>query len=159
MLQVRKIVEQGLSARATAKIKVRQPLQSLTYHGVKLLPELEEIIADEVNIKKVNFEEGDANIIDLDLNITEDLKLEGLAREIIRGIQSLRKKSDFNVDDRIFVYWQSDSAILSEVMTDMSDLISKEVLAKEVSNQKIDNFEGEEEFSIEGDKIWFGLKR
>ena len=39
----------------------------------------------------------------LDLTITEDLRLEGVARELIRSIQTLRKDSGFDITDRIKV--------------------------------------------------------
>jgi len=158
MQETRKVVEMGLSFRASNKIKVRQPLQSITYHGEKLESELESIIADEVNIKEVKNEKGDPNIVELDLNITKKLKLEGLSREIIRNIQSLRKKTNFKVDDRIRVYYQTEETDLNETMEELSDLIAKEVLAKEIENKKTSS-EGEEEFNIDGQKIWIGVSR
>jgi len=160
MQDARRIVEMGLSARAAGKVKVRQPLEKLEYHGNQLSRELEIIIADEVNVKKVLYSKGDSNSVELDLIITEGLKLEGLAREIIRNIQSLRKKSNFKVDDRIKVYYQTDSADLKTVMenTQTKEMIAKEVLANEMIQSKVEA-EGEEDFRVEGQHIWIGLIR
>jgi isoleucyl-tRNA synthetase len=160
MDMTRKIVEMGLSARATSGIKVRQPLRSLSYHGKRLETELEAVIAEEVNVKEVICLEGDENFVELDLQITEELKLEGYAREIIRNIQALRKKSGFDVENRIYVYYRTDDDSLVNVMTSMSELIGKEVLAETVESIQNDkDLDGEEEFAIEGKKIWFGLKK
>lgn len=159
MFLARKIVEVGLSLRAQAKIRVRQPLASLTYFGQKLESEFENIIAEEVNIKKVNFsnEKSEAPV-KLDTKITEELKSEGKAREIIRTIQELRKKTGFKVEDRIEVFYQTDSGFLQESMTKYYDIISREVLAKSIVDQKND-VDGSEEFIFDGEKIWLGVKR
>ena len=155
----RKIVEAGLSQRAEAKIKVRQPLSSLTYFGKKLKTELENIIIEEVNVKKVEFsqEKSDKKIM-LDLEITPELKIEGAARDLIRNIQSLRKKSNFQVEDRIYVYYQTDSQFVLEMFKKMSSTIGKEVLASKIENTSAD-VEGEEEFSINDNKVWIGISR
>ena len=161
MNQVRLIVEKGLSERAKAGIKVRQPLGLLRYGDVKLHSELEQIIADEVNVREAKWIGGNKSELSkpmLDLEITSDLKLEGNAREMIRNIQSLRKKSGFNVDDRIIVYYETGSSDLLNTMKKLNDLIAKEVLALEINNDKKDS-DGEEEFVVEGNKIWIGLKK
>jgi len=159
MERARKIVEAGLSARAEAKIKVRQPLQSIGYYGEKLSPDLEEILADEINVKEVkNLTEKSENVVKLDLNITPELEREGQARELVRNIQSLRKKSGFEVEDRIELYFQTESTVLIEMMKKMQEIIAKEILAEKIENIKAET-EGEEEFSISGEKIWIGVSR
>lgn len=159
MSLARKVVEEGLSKRAEAKIKVRQPLATLKYYGVILSPELENIIAEEVNVKKVEHSTGkNEAIISLDLHISPELKKEGLAREIIRNIQSLRKKSNFKVEDRIEVYYQTDSSILSETLENLSDLIKKEVLSNSIKSLRTE-IEDSDEFIIESEKLWIGLTR
>ncbi len=161
MNQVRQIVEKGLSERAKAGIKVRQPLGLLNYGEMKLHPQLEQIIADEVNVREVKWfsdKSPDPSRPSLDLKITPDLKLEGNAREIIRNIQSLRKKSGFNVDDRIIVHYRTDSSELQETMRKMQDLISREVLAVEIVNEKT-VIDSEEIFSVLDQNIWIGLNK
>ena len=156
MERVRKIVELGLSSRAASKIKVRQPLQTLTYHGDKLVGEFEEIIADEVNIKEVKNSSGDANTIELTLEISKELRIEGYAREIVRNIQSLRKDSGFNIEDRINVYFQSESAELIEAIK--MSIVSHEVLANTISESASD-MENVKEYVIEGMKITIGIAK
>jgi isoleucyl-tRNA synthetase len=42
-------------------------------------------------------------VIAMDNNITEELKIEGYARDLVRQIQEARKEADYQVDDRIKV--------------------------------------------------------
>ena len=56
------------------------------------------IISDEVNVKEVKFEAG---VIKLDTELTDELKNEGVARDIIRGIQDARKKENLSPSDAI----------------------------------------------------------
>jgi isoleucyl-tRNA synthetase len=159
MGETRKMVELGLSARAANNIKVRQPLRRLEYFGKKLNSELELIIAEEVNVKIVEHgKNSDQESVVLDTDITEELRTEGSAREIVRNIQSLRKNSGFRVEDRIIVNFETQSPDLNKTMERMNDLITKEVLAKEIINKRLSS-EGEQEFDIDGQKIWFGLSR
>ena len=68
----------------------------------------------------------------LDLTITEDLRLEGVARELIRSIQTLRKDSGFEITDRIRVTIpQSDDN--QACLEKYTDYIASQVLANEVT--------------------------
>ena len=159
MVQARKIVEAGLSSRAEEKIKVRQPLQSLTYSGKKLDKELEEIILEEVNVKEVKHRDQKSELlVILETTISPELKMEGAARDLIRNIQSLRKKSGFEVEDRIEVFYQTKSEFITSTIEKKKDLISKEVLANLITDKKSEN-EGEEEFTVENEIVWVGIKR
>jgi isoleucyl-tRNA synthetase len=95
MQQVRELVEQGHSLRKAANIKLRQPLSSATYAGKQVASEFEEILAEELNVKSVKF--GDKT--EFDLNLTPELKQEGLARELERAVQEMRKKTGLKVGE------------------------------------------------------------
>ena len=102
----RQVVEVAHAQRKEAKIKVRQPLSSLIYSGSKKLDrELEQIIAEEINVKKVIYKKGAK--IKLNTQITPKLKAEGWAREIIRKIQDARKQAACKLDEKITVHLQS----------------------------------------------------
>ena len=64
----------------------------------------------------------------LDLTITEDLRLEGVARELIRSIQTLRKDSGFDITDRITVT-VPDTDDNRTCLNQFSDYIASQVLA------------------------------
>jgi len=102
----RKIVEFAHSKRKEAMIKVRQPLAELTVRNSELIvrDQIIEVIKSEVNIKKVTFENGKGEMsVVLDVNLTDELKAEGEARDIVRMIQQERKKLGTLLDEKINV--------------------------------------------------------
>ncbi len=70
----------------------------------------------------------------LDTELTDELIAEGLARELVSKIQTMRKDSGFEVTDRIVVYYHSDSKEVNDVMS--SGAIAKDVLADKVVNEE-----------------------
>lgn len=68
----------------------------------------------------------------LDINITKELKEEGIAREFINRIQNLRKESDFDVTDKIRLYIGKHSQI-NEAVENFSTYIASQVLAESVT--------------------------
>ncbi|MDQ3014441.1 MAG: isoleucine--tRNA ligase [bacterium] len=105
MAEVRKLVSIALEVRSRSNIKVRQPLAKLAIKSEKIKgnQELLDLIADEVNVKEVVVDASLQNDVDLDTTISESLKQEGNARELIRGLQELRKKMDLNPQDAILL--------------------------------------------------------
>lgn len=102
MSRTRNIITDALALRmrksdTEEQIKVRQPLSKLIYAGEKLPEFYEQIIAEEVNVKTV--ENGEE--LFLDKTLTDELKREGFARDLIRAIQSARKNAGLNMDDTI----------------------------------------------------------
>lgn len=130
----RKIVEVALAVRAQSGIKVRQPISELSYKlGVNegtLSEDILSIIREEVNVKKVIFDEEinvtvennhDLKMIEsggvsvaLNTALTPELKEEGELRDLIRTIQDLRKKSGLLPSDRITLILPNDQAQLAE---------------------------------------------
>lgn len=75
----------------------------------------------------------------LDVTITEELRQEGIARELVNRIQNLRKDSGFEVTDRIDVLLQKDDHIVTAVNTNLS-YIKAETLTEELEIiERIDN--------------------
>ena len=67
----------------------------------------------------------------LDTELTEDLILEGLAREFVRKVQSLRKEADFVITDHIKVFYNGSKAI-SLMLEKYKDYVMNEVLGEEL---------------------------
>ncbi|WP_242131172.1 isoleucine--tRNA ligase [Aestuariivivens marinum] len=67
----------------------------------------------------------------LDVTITDELRKEGIARELVNRIQNLRKDSGFEVTDRIDVMLQKDEQIVNAVETNI-DYIKTETLTEEL---------------------------
>ena len=151
MARAREIITEGLALRMQKsdtedQIKVRQPLASLTYSGDKLDDFYEQIIREEVNVKKV--EQGDA--LKLDKTLTKELKEEGYARDLIRAIQSARKKAGLNMDDHIKL------SLSAEIPAAYLDMVKTEVLADEIDNG---NYAYDEIAKINGENVTISLER
>lgn len=147
METVRGYVNEGLSLRARAGLKVRQPLASVTVPGLGEHVDFVSILQDELNVKDVKTGEE----VVLDETLTPALKREGLMREVVRYVQAARKNAGLNVDDRIKLSFNTDSSELNKAIYDFRDAIAQEVLQIDVmgtsgdythqSNVKIDGFD------------------
>ena len=76
----------------------------------------------------------------LDTELDEDLILEGLAREFVRKVQSLRKEYDFVITDHINIYYEGDSQI-DKMLTKFSDYIKQETLAEKIEKKSLNKEE------------------
>ncbi len=169
MARTRELINTGLSLRMKKdehqeSIKVRQPLQCAAYAGAKLAEYYEQIMAEELNVKEIRWVENrDEHLADYDVTegaakpeswvkidktITPELKREGLMREVIRHVQSARKKAGLQVDDRIVLHLavgaepasqpaapgqaqpaDDAAAQLRQALTEYADTIASETLA------------------------------
>jgi isoleucyl-tRNA synthetase len=100
---VRNLCQLAHAQRQLANIKIRQPLSNLDIHcPSELSPELLAIIADEVNVKKVNITKITENTeVILETTITPELATEGEYRDFVRNVQVLRKTQGLQVQDHI----------------------------------------------------------
>ena len=150
MARVREVINEGLKMRMQKseneqQVKVRQPLNELIYDGSKLPEWGEEIVCDEVNVKKVTH--GDKMWIDKE--ITEELAQEGWTRELVRAVQSARKKAGLVVDDRIRL------SVDAEVPEKWRRMLMNETLAEELTRGE--NYEYDEIVKVNGDNVTISL--
>jgi isoleucyl-tRNA synthetase len=87
---------------------------------------------DEVEITSQDIEgwlvaNQDGITVALDIHISDDLRKEGIARELVNRIQNLRKESDFDIVDKITLYVQKDT-VLEEAIKENEDYIKTETL-------------------------------
>lgn len=125
MNAVRDYVNQGLGLRAKAGLKVRQPLASVTVPSLGKRVDFESILLEELNVKTVLT----GSEVSIDENITPELKREGLMREVVRFVQSARKKAELNVDDRIELSLQTSDTELQQAIDEHESEIASETLA------------------------------
>jgi isoleucyl-tRNA synthetase len=154
MARARQAVEAGLAARDAARLKVRQPLAGIALPGEPLPEDIAAIVREELNVKALAF---GAPEVKLDTVITEELKLEGLAREVVRAIQDRRKKLGLNVEDRIDTRYDADG-LLVRALQRHADYVKNETLSVTFGPGREDGFDGEQ-MMLEGEQIWIGLKR
>jgi isoleucyl-tRNA synthetase len=150
MKEARTYIVEGLAQRATAGIKVRQPLKFVEVP--ELDSELAGIVADEVNVKEVRVSDK----VHLDTTITPELKSEGLARELVRIIQNARKNAGFNVDDRILSKVNSESAEIMDAFNEFKEVIDTETLTV---GALVEEGEYSETAKVEGQEVQIALKR
>lgn len=142
MAEVRRNVSLGLEARAKSGIKVRQPLMSLKVKSEKLKVNTEyfDLIKDEVNVKEIIFDESIASDVELDINISKELKEEGAMRDTIRAIQELRKNKKLNPSDIVELVVDTDESG-QKFFEKFSDEISKVTGLKGISFEKMEGGE------------------
>lgn len=113
---------------------------------IKITVDGEEVTLNSETIIVERFEKENLKVINdgtltvgLDTMITNELKMEGFARDLVRGIQNLRKESGFEVTDRINLIVSGSSELKSSF--DMfKDFISSETLSSSVEwNDVLDN--------------------
>jgi isoleucyl-tRNA synthetase len=147
---VMRIASLGRNARSKAGIKVRQPLQRVLV-GVRHLAECQAVdrlapqILDELNVKGLTVVAEEAELqredtalaaeggyaVGLDTTITPELADEGLARELVHRLQTMRKNAGFDIADRIVTYYQG-SEELCRIMEKHSDYVGQETLSREL---------------------------
>lgn len=152
MARVRAIIADGLAMRMNkseteAQVKVRQPLAKFVYAGEKLPEWAEDIIKDELNVKAV--EQGEETW--LDKQLTDELEREGWVRELIRTVQSARKKAGLQVDDRIKL------SVDADVPTEWRELLLNEVLAVDLSHDQ--NYAYDEIVKVNGENVTISLEK
>lgn len=159
MVSVRQAVNDGLAERAKAGIKVRQPLASATISSPNNInKDLEQIIAEELNTKKIVVKSADELSVVLDTNITQELKNEGLARDIIRNIQQARKDAGLEVENYIKLSLNSDSTVLNGAIEQCKKIIQNEVLATTLVTSS-EQFGYQKEINIEGEDLSISLRK
>ena len=104
-----------------------------------------EIIAEDIPGWLVA-NDGDLTVA-MDISLTDDLRAEGMARELVNRIQNLRKTKDFNVTDRIKITLEKQETVLSAVEL-FSDYINAEVLSNQLT--LADSVASEDSIEIDG---------
>ena len=171
---VRDVINEGLSRRAAAGIKVRQPLdEAIVVDKESLLTnDGKTMIAEELNVKVVRTQtqaikllkenvnilsvKTFAPLVDIKMEITPELKREGLVREVIRHVQNARKQAGMNVDDRIALGLVTDSNELREAITEHRQNIADETLASEITEH---TYQYHTEVNIDGASLGVSVEK
>jgi isoleucyl-tRNA synthetase len=155
MTEARRLVTLALEQRAKANIKVRQPLASLSLKKAEFRTDLLDVIKDEVNVKSVILDLSIEQDASLDIIVSDELKKEGVARDVIRAIQDLRKKEGLTVGDKVALLLDSDEKGKELVHAFLRD-IQRVTLVTGVEYADLSHAEA---LAIEGYSFKLGIKR
>ena len=117
----------------------------------------EDLLIEQEPIEGWTSSGDDSIAVGIDKSITDNLRKEGIVRDLIRQVQTLRKNANFAVEDRIRIYTVL-SGIVQESLDEFKTLFMREVLAVDI----IESTSGGE-FSglveLDGQSFTFGLER
>jgi isoleucyl-tRNA synthetase len=122
-----------------------------------------ELLPEEVQVATVDkagyavAEEG-GTVVAIETELTDELVREGLAREVVRRIQTLRKDAGFELDDRIRTYYQAGERLAS-VVVEHTAYITAETLTEELVEAKPPASVTSSSYDIDGEAIALGVER
>ena len=134
-------------------------LQNNETISVTLSGETFEVTSEMVDIRiesKEGFNVGmlNNNFIILNTELSEALIEEGFARELVSKIQQLRKSNDFEITDRIDVYYHADEEVEKAIMNNL-EYMKEETLALSITSK--DSLK--ENFDINGHDVYLEVKK
>ncbi|GAB1330193.1 isoleucine--tRNA ligase [Streptomyces sennicomposti] len=143
---------------AALSLALREGTASVEVGGetVDLAPD--EVIITETPREGWSVASESGATVALDLEITEELRQAGLARDAIRLIQEARKNSGLDVADRIALRWTSTDPAVIAALSEHAGLIADEVLATDFAQGEADETYGEA-FTDEGLSLTFRLRK
>ncbi|MBI2670369.1 isoleucine--tRNA ligase [Candidatus Woesearchaeota archaeon] len=103
------IIKEGMAQRENIGYGVRWPLSKaeIKIKDLSLLKNMDKLLKMQLNVKEIKASKGEF-LVRLDEKITKELEVEGYTREVMRRIQSLRKKEGLKKEDRIKLIINSD---------------------------------------------------
>ena len=157
---IRKLIEVGLAERDKVKIGLKWPLSKARIScKEKFGKELQEIIARQLNVKKVEIKAGKEIKIELDTKMTPELEAEGYAREITRKIQDERKKAGLIKDDLIELVVVIDGELL-KMLKSQEKFLKERVNAKKILiTIERKRFKYSTEFEIKGKRVFVTFEK
>lgn len=153
---VAKAVAEADAAALSAALRDGTATVTVDGEAISLAPD--EVIITETPREGWSVASDSGATVALDLEITPELRLAGLARDAIRLIQEARKNSGLDVADRIAVRWTASSPSTTEALTAHAPLISEEVLATDFATGEADEAYGAP-FTDEGLSLTFRLRK
>jgi isoleucyl-tRNA synthetase len=103
--------------------------------------------------------EDQQTVVLLDKRITLELKQEGIARDVVRNVQNLRKDAGLEIEDRIVLSLQSDNADLMAAIDAFKDYIARETLAASVQSQPLTDGAAATEVKLAGGQLAVALRK
>ncbi|MBN1121736.1 MAG: isoleucine--tRNA ligase [Anaerolineae bacterium] len=154
---IQKLLREGESRRyAEALLEGQAITVSFDGRDIEMTPEEIEVQLSPAEGFAVA-KEG-AYLAALNIVLDDDLLAEGLAREFIRRVQTLRRDADYNVDDRIVVLYKA-SEKLGQAVEQFEDLIKNETLALKLDPGEPVTADQKGEYTFDGETLQVGVKK
>jgi isoleucyl-tRNA synthetase len=169
----------GRAARSKCGLKIRQPLETL-YVSVandfkaRALERVAPLILEELNIKELKTDTLEkvtglevanyatvneaGTCVGVSTSITVELQAEGIAREIVHRLQTMRRNAGNEIADHITVYHDG-GAFFVQALSAFADYIRQETLADSIEEGIPDDVDLQEEHKISGYRLNLGIKR
>jgi len=173
----------GRAVRSQAGIKVRQPLPVINFGFKSAGPamdasfqKIEAQLLDELNVKEVKWGQSD-DVSALEVQgciigneggvvcavsklIPDFLKDEGMAREIVHRVQTMRRSAGFDIADHIRMYYEGDDYLKGIMATAvLSDYVKQEILADDLAEGIPTEDVYSESFKLESHDVKLGVKK
>ncbi len=161
MAEIRHLASLALAEREKAGIKVRQPLGKLSIKNKVLSikdKDLLGILADEVNVKEIVIDGRLKTEVELDTEITPELREEGTMRDLARMIQGLRGDANYQPKDSIIVSLELPADLMA-IVDKRSAQLKKDVHAKSIEFKKAQKFDAELSSKIEVWPVWVAVRK
>ena len=158
MEKVRSLAAFGLAKRAEMGVRVRQPLLEMRIKTKFSYTQLFQVLQDEVNVKKVVSDSKIKDEVWLDGTITQELKEEGLLRELIRAVQDLRQKAGLTPQTTVALMLALPD-VLKDTVLKNEVVLKKEVGAKVISYGRPEKFEAEVITKMDEGEVWVGVRK
>ena len=150
-----KTLQQALTKLSSEEaLKTRSELVTIQLDGEDFtLDNLNTTLSMEVKAGYQSSSKNETCVV-LNTNLTEELILEGLAREMVRTVQSLRKEKDFVITDHIKIYYSGDIDI-DHMLNNYKEYVQNETLADEIIKQTIKS----EDYDLNGHMIKINVEK
>ncbi len=158
MGELRAIVSRVLDQREAGGRAIKQALGQVTVWvpSGEIAPGYLEVLLDEVNVKTAQVEKGDLKV-ELDITLTPALIREGLAREVVRKVNQLRKDSGLTIEDRIDLkVWSAQPEAIA-MFSEHSMTIKEATLSESIEFVRDDEVKFKIEFRASEQDFWIGF--
>jgi isoleucyl-tRNA synthetase len=155
--KVRGALHAAAPAEIAASVRAGQPV-TLDVDGEKVELAPAEVLVQTQPAEGLAIASDKLLTVGIDSAITPELRLEGLAREIVRRVQAMRKDAGFNIEDRITTWYQADSE-LGSVFVGWAAYIQAETLTTQLIAGQPPAEAYVEEHNLDGAKLTIGVKQ
>ena len=160
MVRVKDIVAAGLALRKESQVKVRQPLASISIAGAELEKDLEDLIKEELNVKEIKYKSNQKELVIYDFKLDQNLLDEGMANELQRRIQDIRKEKGLNINESAELSWRSEDPDVKRSINKFSQKIEGITSTAIIAGAEFKKADIVEEFDLAtGKKIKIEFKK